>query len=434
MIPSIRTRLLSALLLLLSWTGAHAQYGLGPSQLLDPPAPALGRPSDIKIKLTSPGYVGRVGGVAFGGKAEPAPTATFKSLSLDYRPEEKDGQRLWVVADGRRFSAQIYDWQMAPIAEFANSQFTTCVTLFGELDDPAEQKNLARGASVINYHAAFVNKLVGLRLFQLDILINDSEAVHLPTRPDRTYVLGEGETPPDIAANEKGWEAVRSLRHRLYSELKVRTSSYIVTDEGRATRFDFEGGSLRLTGDPYIYFWLYKKGMPDYSLLSAYVSASRDVLGAAAASASPAARRQAYTAALLRQLNQPDANYDEGIMSPTVEALLAREDKQAQSAYIATLSTDDIRDAAIDLHVLADMGTVVPLKDYTERLSSEPGLLRSINPTVWDTGVNVMRYAAFFRYVKEKHPKQWESFYKRVSQLRPEPVVSTPTVFQRSKE
>lgn len=430
--PSARTRLLGAALLLLSWTNVYAQVGLGPSRLLNPPAPTLRGPRHTRINLRSPGYVGRVGGVAFGGTAEPAPSAAFTSLSLSYRPEEKDGRRLWVTVDGRQFPAQIYDWQLVPIANFAHSEYKSCVTLFGELDDAAEREKLGRRDSVINYHPALVDNLLGLRIFQLDILINDRDAVYLPARGDGEYILGEGEARPDVKTNEKGWEAVSEMLSRLDSEVETGYRSYVITDEGRAARFDFEGGALRITGEPYIYFWMYKEDTPGYSLVAAYVDAARAVARAAGAS-SPAEQRQAYVRLLLEQSGQPDFEHEDAIMTPAVKTLLAKGDERARRDFLETLSADALRDAAIDLRVIADGRTVVPVSEYTERLSSDTGLLRSINPAVWDSGVSTMRYAAFFRYVKKNHPAQWQSFHAQVSQLRPEPAVTTPTVLRRSR-
>lgn len=429
--PSIRTRLLSAVLLLVCWTGVHAQFELGPSQLLDPPAPTLEGPRHIRIRLRSSGFVGKVGGVAFGGTAEPSPSTTFKSLSLNYRPEEKDGRRLWVTVDGRQFPAQIYDWQMIPIARFADSPYKSCVTLFGELNDRTEtDKYRDEGSMVINYHPALVDNLLGLRIFQLDILIGYHEAVYLPALKGGKYILGEGETHPDLEANEEGWKAVRALRRRLGSELNASPDSYIITDDGRDIRFDFEGGNLRIEGEPYIYFWTYKGEADDYSLVDAYIKAALDV-GAGAGAPPPTDRRKAYTKLLLDQLNQTDVEYDTPVVSSTLKTLLDMKDDKARAAYIEHLATDAIRDAAIDLRVFGDMRTVVPLKEYTERMSSDTKLLRSINPTVWDTGVEVMRYAAFFRYVKANYPAQWESFN---SQLGRAPIVKTPTVFKRSRK
>lgn len=428
--PSIRTRLLSAVLLLICWTGVHAQFELGPSQLLDPPAPTLEGPRHIRIRLRSSGFVGKVGGVAFGGTAEPSPSTTFKSLSLSYRPQEKDGRRLWVTVDGRQFPAQIYDWQMIPIARFADSPYKSCVTLFGELKSSTETKKYRdNGDTVINYHPAFVNNLLGLRIFQLDILIGHHEAVYLPAQKGGTYVLGEGETQPDLEANEKGWKAVRNLQWRLRLELKARPGSYVITDDGRDIQFDFDGGSLRIAGEPYIYFWRYKGKTPDYSLVDAYVKAALDV-GAGADASPPAERRKAYAKLLLDELNQTDVEYDTPLVTSTLRTLLDKKDDQARAAYIETLSTDAIRDTAIDLRVLDDVRTVVPLKEYTERMSSDTNLLRSINPAVWDAGVEVMRYAAFFRYVKANYPAQWDGFTAQLGQV---PVVNTPTVFKRSR-
>jgi hypothetical protein len=129
-------------------------------------------------------------------------------MSLSYRPEESDANRLWVTVDGRESSTTVYDWQLIPIAKFADSPYTSCVTLFGELDDRAEGRRLlANRDGVLNYHSAFVDTLIGLRLFQLDILIDEPYATDLPTLKGK-YILGAGEVRPARNANIGGWNAM----------------------------------------------------------------------------------------------------------------------------------------------------------------------------------------------------------------------------------
>ena len=58
-------------------------------------------------------------------------------------------------------------------------------------------------------------------------------------------------------------------------------------------------------------------------------------------------------------------------------------------------------------------------------------MLRVINPAVWDAAVNVMRYAAFFRYCKQKNPTQWRVFMAQIKKAPAlQPPVITPTVME----
>jgi hypothetical protein len=57
-------------------------------------------------------------------------------------------------------------------------------------------------------------------------------------------------------------------------------------------------------------------------------------------------------------------------------------------------------------------------------------MVRSINPTVWDAGVTVIRYAAFFRYCRQADPAGWQEFANSVRRDAVLPAVSTPTVLQ----
>jgi len=433
---SIRRRLFCIILLLLSWTNAFAQFDLGPNKLLNAPAPALSNPIHQRIRLRSPRFVARVGGVAFGATATPAEGFTFANLLLDYRPGQRDGNRFWVTFDGRQFPVLIYDWQLVPIAKFADSPYKSCVTLFGELNDSKEGKRLlASGDGVLNYHPAFVDTLLGLRLFQLDILIDEAYATDLPTQNGR-HILGAGETPPNSNANIGGWNALVSFRQRLGSRLGVKTRSYVVTDEGRVIRFSFDGGGLRFTGEPYIYFFLLKSEFPNYDSAAVRTRIAEEVTRVAHA-APPTRRldavREAYITMLLEQVKEEDGQFGDLELPPWLASLKDMRGELARRTYLRRYTSASIRNAVIELRVVADANTVVPLTEYSERLSEQTEMLRRINPAIWDAGLNVMRYAAFFRYYKARYPAQWQTFLARLSQVPISPPVRTPAIMKRTR-
>lgn len=431
---SARTRLSCIILLILTWTNVFAQFDLGPNRLLNAPAPALSSPIHLRIKLVSPRFVGKVGGVAFGAVARPSGRPGFTSLSLSYRPEKRDGDRFWLTVDGREFSTPIYDWQLVPIAKFAESPYKSCVTLFGELDAGEEGKRLlANGDGVLNYHSAFVDTLLGLRLFQLDILIDEPYATELPTQNGR-YLLGAGEPPPDSNANIGGWNALVRFRDSLGSELRVKTRSYVITDEGRDIRFSFDGGGLHFTGEPYIYFFLLKEEFPGYDEAAVNRRIAAEVTKEARADRT-VSERDAYTSMLLDQLDrdEDDGRFDDLELPSWLAALKGIQGNVARRTYLRRYAADSIRNAVIALRMVADANTVVPLTEYSERISSETDMLRKINPTIWDSGVNAMRYAAFFRYYKAEHPSQWQAFLARLRGVSISPQVRTPAIMKRTK-
>src|SRR4051794_8170662 len=101
-------------------------------------------------------------------------------------PERPDGRRLWVHMWTRgggvkTVMAPIYDWQLIPIARFPDGEQHACFTLFGKLKDGIEtEARRDRGEKILNYHPAFEDTLLGLRLMQADIQILHPDACDLP--------------------------------------------------------------------------------------------------------------------------------------------------------------------------------------------------------------------------------------------------------------
>jgi len=58
-------------------------------------------------------------------------------------------------------------------------------------------------------------------------------------------------------------------------------------------------------------------------------------------------------------------------------------------------------------------------------------LIRAFNPTVYDATVETMRYAAFFRYVKQNHKDSWDRFLRQLESVKITPMVKTPTRWKR---
>ena len=64
---------------------------------------------------------------------------------------------------------------------------------------------------------------------------------------------------------------------------------------------------------------------------------------------------------------------------------------------------------------------------FTNIMKKRRDLVRDLNPIVYDAAVATCQWSAFFRYVKENYPQNWDSFVKQVEKLQYDaPEVYTP--------
>ncbi len=219
-----------------------------------PEAKPLLNNQPIAQGLRSGAYVASVGGVAFDQVAVPDSRLRIREFDLQYDRSEPDGERLQFVINGRRYTARdLPDWQLYPIAQFANSNHFAVVTLFGELLDG--QRSLP-DHYVVSFHPAFDGTLLGLRLFQADIMLLDQTVMGELPRYENRYVMHQSETAP-IA---RLWQPAASTLTRLTAS--ARFVSYVICDFSQQPEFSVSPArrELRVTGTPYFYFW--RKGAP----------------------------------------------------------------------------------------------------------------------------------------------------------------------------
>jgi hypothetical protein len=207
--------------------------------------------------------------------------------------------------------APIYDWQLVPIARFADSEHTAAFSLFGRPEDLGDEKAASdvggNGGVILKYHEAFKDTLVGLRLFQLDILIGFEDATDLPGYRGY-YMLGRGETVPDHAANVLAFSNLDAVCLSFApSGRNSAFHSYVIHDAKSKVTISSRGAYLHLTGQPRYHTFHFGRSRSDPPL---------------------------------------------------------------------------------------------PNWRLNRWLSRNIPAVRNINPAVWDTATNVMRYAAFFRYAK----------------------------------
>lgn len=390
---------LTAALMIAHAAPSHAQLTLGRSTLAQPSsrplrgphltgrAKTLVNPMTLRRGLRSSRFLLRVGGVAFGAVAQPV--GDVRVVALRYVPSRPDGSRLQVhvVQHGKKrvITAPIYDWQLVPIAKFANQSQHSVFTLFGELKSKKEtEAHLKKHHRVLNYQSAFENTLLGLRMFQADILIFSPDAAYLPKHKGR-YLLGAGERRPNISANRRRF---RTLNRHLSSR-RVRHQAYVINDANRSVRFRVAGHKLLLTGKPFWHCWRRPK-MSRAQQLAIYKRADKT------AKTRLARRLRGLTPAMRRML--------------WPRTRLQRE-------------YDKLFDDIVSKQL------IIPMPAYSRSVTRRVERLRGINPAVYNALVVTMRYAAFFRHVKRVAPRDYAHFMRSIPN-RTRPSVVTPSVYK----
>jgi len=99
--------------------------------------------------------VSRIGGVIFQEVAVPASSVQGSPVSIEYRANQPDGQRLTVSIGDTVVTADLYDWQLIPAARFAATKYTACMPLLGRSRTPAESEEDERYGNAIMWAAFF---------------------------------------------------------------------------------------------------------------------------------------------------------------------------------------------------------------------------------------------------------------------------------------
>jgi len=236
---------LLALALAGSATFGQGSWSLGPLRLLirHASAPLAYAVKDLAT-LMSYSFLRGVGGVAFSETASPAHDLVGKEIALSYSRWSADGERLRVRIDGDSYVLPVYDWVLLPVAEYADSEYHACVSLFG----PQAEFTAEANAYDIVYHEALQDTLLGMRVLQADIrLMVLNSAWALPSYGGVT-VLGAGEQAP-ASLNR---EAARIIDAIVW-EHDFR--SWVLTDVDVDVEIGLTGNTVTLSGDPYYIFW-----------------------------------------------------------------------------------------------------------------------------------------------------------------------------------
>jgi len=202
------------------------------------------KPIFMRSNMGKVRFHGRAGGVSFEEVAVPSEQLEDIDVVLDYNPRNTDGQRLTVkFKKGNTYTTEISDWQLVPIAKYADDEYNVVVTLLGE------NNGFLNGTQ---YHEAFEDNLLGLRLFQADLLFTSMgrSLWDLPRVPETREIL--------LADSEKKFEPSPTKKREyrnIYEKIKQKSDNhkgtYVLTDWGEEIKFDVVRDRFFLTGEPY---------------------------------------------------------------------------------------------------------------------------------------------------------------------------------------
>jgi hypothetical protein len=452
---------------------AEESWTIGRIRLIIKPKanPPLKVRSAGRSSLRSYKFVGKVGGVNFEQVAVPDTETAAKTIELSYHKEALDGFRLIVKVDSTPFRPPIADWLLIPIAEFAESDFTSATSLFGEGPD-------TDNFYYIKYHPAFKDSLLGLRLLQADILLMTPEHTSALPKKNGQVVLGHGEFLPMKSPDNVTVNTLAKIMNR------QKATSWVLTDIDAPASFSIQNGQFRLRSFPYYYFWSrneevfyqYKEQEKVYkSLVDAYnqkVTSSKNRFNqfkdpvrlyqqtrAAYKSQVDAYNRKATSSKnrvnqfnnLVTRYNANNASVPKSKLNRLkaeiqkdkleLDALdqelkrLKRELDSVNAVLQGDKSELDALDQKLkrlemDLEEI-ESRMVDPMPALTHALKNQPDLLKKINPVVVNAVHTTAEYAAFFRYLKFNHPQTWEKFLTSIAHVTIRPAVKTPTHMPR---
>jgi hypothetical protein len=264
----------------------------------------------------------------------------------------------------------------------------------------------------------------------MDMLLGYNFTSTLPESSKGGFILGKGESSPDLDANQNGAFFLSQHVIKQQNKYMLTFRSYIISDYSRTIDFNIKNDSIVLTGFPYYFCWKFKSDDKDYDinkvaqeLSSGYNKIILD-LSKTTVNATPAQWLIDKLISVSKRYEGRYSFYSEG----TFVDLLKLKSDDEKKKFLEKYDPGSLFDIIIKTEAYMDRDSVVYLKGLSDDISSEPGLFEAANPAVWNATVNTMRYAAFFRYVKKEFPDAWLAFVNQINGIIPEPVVYSPTI------
>jgi hypothetical protein len=401
------------------------------NSVLKPEAPMLEESVPMIEGIDNPLFLSGVGGVSFDQVALPVSNLHINSLKLNYNGHIDDGKRLELLINNKPVTVGLPDWLLIPFANYANSNYYSCVTIFGKLKDKTlEEKITEHKGRVINYHPSFDNTLLGIRLAYMDMLVGYNFANDLPKNGNGDYILGKGEAQPDIDANQNGAYYLSQHFIRVQNKYGLTFRSYVISDFSRKISFEIQNDSLVTEGFPYFYCWKYNSDREDYDINKVAESISErynqqiNELDKTPGNQTPQDWMIDKLISLTNRYDGKFGFYSEGTFVDLVKLKTDEEKKELLLRY----APESLFQVIVSTEAYMDRDSIVYLKEFSDDVSSEPELFEAANPAVWNASVKTMQYAAFFRYLKTNYPFEWKTFMDQIREVDPQPRIVTPTI------
>jgi hypothetical protein len=186
-----------------------------------------------------------IGGVLFQATAIPAGNAVNQTVSLRYNPALEDGRRLTVTIGNVGISPVLYDWQIIPVARYADSGYTACITLLGERTD-AEMETHTLDSMYLEVHPALSDTLIGFNLFLVDAMLIYPYRMWQITDSFSGTVRGYHDITPNKTKSALNMVRISSI----LEEPSYPWHSYIYTDCETDITYNVTDGQLVFTGVP----------------------------------------------------------------------------------------------------------------------------------------------------------------------------------------
>lgn len=408
---------------------AQQTMHLGKTPLLMPSEGMKIEQRSISMKTTAKGAraFNYIGGVAFIQTAAPVNGFLFDSISLGC---DLLSQTCYLTIDNARYAILLDAWMLQPIVNYVNDTSNAIVTLYG------------KGDAQILYHPAFVDKLLGLRLFQSDLMFcmncfEKYDMALLPTDENNNPIMAKSETKAYCSFNEyKQKEAIDFVLAGFVNYQKRSgkfANTYIYTDRDQKIEFAVKDGKFSLCGEPYYLFANTKSGKVDTASFIENMAGFKKELY----------NNYLSYMYLLATFNVPDsivANVNKG--NKYFEGLTNRELLTMYNNMVSNYSRLDLYENLLNflkeeyplqkiLLLQYVKMNVLPypeeLTNLTNYIKSNSDSFKTINPIVYDAAIATCQWSAFFRYMKENNPNNWELFVRNVNQMQYDaPDTKTP--------
>lgn len=320
-------------------------------------------------------FLAAVGGISFEAVAVLPSEHAGSSVCPRYIAGNADGKRLAVEIGADRYSTLIYDWQLIPIVNYADSKFVGIVSLFGPQSDETRYH--------IVYHPAFRDTLLGLRLLHGDVLLTDLlEFGHLP-KVNGSMPLGAGEV--DFPFSERTAIEIASVMAS-FGEM----NAWVITDVDRESNIVIKEGRLSVDLEPYFYFWV------DGPHVTLIIEKAED---------------------LMNELK-------------LLESGLAVHNSKSTPKRIREIDAE-LYDLENDYNTAVGVSSYGRMNEAIEEFDTYRDLLTEFNPPVMDALRTTARFAALFRLAKQTDAGCWQDFVAQISGITPLPKVETPNRMPR---